>query len=131
MKNLHLINCLALLLPLLLICFSSCKKTEEKPQGEKTVEELIIPDNFNFETSQTIELVFQDQVRAGDTARYEVYLYSTQTQTDTLTYSTEENVVVTGETVESTDPINDLVASKVSETGLFNLILSIPSYIMG
>lgn len=113
----------------------SCnKKIGDNPKPDpnpdnKPMEDLVIPDDFDFETSQTVELQFQDNLKAGDTAKYDVYIYSEQTKTDTVPHVTDEGEVLDDDLVDVPDDINDLIASKISESGLFTLILSLPTYV--
>lgn len=115
---------------LLIFLFPACNKNlpEPVPQAEKSMKDLVIPENFNFETSQDVEINFHDNLRSNDTARYKIYLHSEQLQPDTLVYLNEDNEEVT-DYVDSHDDINDLVATKVSTTGTFTLTVSVPDYI--
>ncbi|MFK5856698.1 MAG: LruC domain-containing protein [Bacteroidota bacterium] len=136
MKNNYLIKAVSALILIAAIGVSpSCNKKitddpDPTPPGEKAMEDLIIPEDFNFETNQIIELVFQDNLKAGDTAKYDVYIYSEQVTPDSISNDiTDEGEVLDDEVIELPDGINDLIASKVSETGLFTLILSLPLYV--
>ncbi len=117
-------------LSILFLFTISCKKdnTTETPQSEKTMEQLVIPEGFDFKTSKDVTIQFQDQLKAGAMARYDVFLHSTQVYNDTITFVNDEGIEVT-EIVPAYDKTNDLIATKITETGLFNLIVSIPSYI--
>jgi len=124
----------AFLLVLAIGLSPSCNKKinddpDPTPSGDKGMDELVIPESFDFETNQIVEITFQDNLKAGDTAKYDVYIYSEQTQTDTVEHVTDEGEVLDDDIVDVPDQINDLIASKVSETGLFNLILSLPTYV--
>lgn len=115
----------------LVIFFStSCKKDNptETPTQEKLMDELVIPENFNFETSKQVTINFQDQLKAGGMARYDVFYHSTQVFDDTITYINDEGIEVT-EIIPRYDETNDLIARKISETGFFNLIVNVPLYI--
>jgi len=122
---------LGILLMTSIILVGSCKKDDnpDKPTEEKSMDELIIPESFNFETAQTVVITFQDNLKVGDTARYDVYIYSDQLTTDTISYSNEEEQDVNNDIIDKPDPINDLIASRISDDGLFNLIVSLPSYV--
>jgi LruC domain-containing protein len=108
----------------------SCKKdnTTETPVEEKTMEQLIIPENFDFETTKEVTIQFQDQLKAGGMARYDVFYHSTQLHNDTITFINEDGIEVT-EIVPAYDKTNDLIATKITETGFFNLLVNVPSYI--
>lgn len=108
---------------------TSCKEEEAPVDSEqKAMKDLIIPDNFNFENSKKINIVFQDPLKSGGAARYDVFLHNSEILYDTLTFVNDEGVTVT-EIIPSYDETNDLIASKTTETGLFNLVVSIPAYI--
>jgi len=92
------------------------------------MEELVIPENFTFETCKEVVIQFQDQLKAGGSARYDVFLHSGQVFNDTITYIDEGGEEVT-DIINKYDNTNDLIASKVSETGLFELIVNVPTYI--
>jgi len=136
MKTNYLLKGLAVLTLILAIGLSpSCNKKIDdddpnpKPPDEKTMEELDIPENFNFETNQIVEVSFQDNLKVGDTAKYDVYIYSEEIQSDTTSYVTDEGEVIDDDVFELPDNINDLIASRISDDGLFNLILSLPTYV--
>lgn len=115
---------------LTLFVFSSCRKTET-PKGsvaEKTLDELIIPEGFTFETCKEVTIQFQDQLKSGGSARYDIFLHSGQVFNDTITYIDESGVEIT-EIILNYDKANDLIASKVTQTGLFEIIISVPNYI--
>lgn len=123
-------NLIASLLGVALVfSFSSCKKDNtETPQENKDMEELVIPDDFGFETSQEVTIHFQDQLKAGSSARYDVFLHNPNVREDTVMYQDPDgNTVI--DTLQLYDNANDLIASKISETGLFDLIVKIPKYI--
>jgi len=114
----------------LFFTFTSCKKSEttETPVEVKKMEDLVIPDNFYFETTKEVTIHFQDQLKAGSTARYDVFLHNPNVYEDTTMYINGDGSQVI-DTVQHFDSSNDLIARKISETGLFNLIVTIPSYI--
>jgi LruC domain-containing protein len=132
MKTTNLLNVgfLMLLIASFTIFISSCKKDNptETPTQEKLMDELVIPENFTFETSKQVTINFQDQLKAGGMARYDVFYHSTQVFDDTITYVNDEGIEVT-EIIPRYDETNDLIARKISETGFFNLIVNVPSYI--
>ncbi len=118
-----------LVLIIILISYSSCKKDDPEPSvEEKSMEELIIPEGFTFETSKEVIIQFQDQLKSNGTARYDVLLHSGQVFNDTITYIDEGGEEIT-DIILTYDETNDLIASKVTESGFFELIISVPSYI--
>jgi LruC domain-containing protein len=129
-KNLQIYGFLILIFATFSIFISSCKQDNptDTPTQEKLMDELVIPENFNFETSKQVTIYFQDQLKAGSMARYDVFYHSTQVFDDTITYLNDEGVEVT-EIIPRYDETNDLIARKISETGFFNLIVNVPSYI--
>jgi len=136
MKTKYLMKVVGAFLLVLAIGLSpSCNKKigddpEPTPVEDKTMDELVIPEDFNFETNQIVELTFQDNLKAGDTAKYDVYIYSEQLTPDSIFNDIDdEGVILDDNVVDLPDNINDLIASKISETGLFTLILSLPSYV--
>jgi len=115
-----------------IVLFSSCNKyiTQIEPESEsdKPMGDLVVPDNFNFETSNEIKINFQDNLKSDDTARYKIYLHSEQVFSDTVVYTNDDGVEIT-EVVDVPDPSNSLIATKVSTDGVFTLLTSIPTYI--
>jgi len=118
-----------LILIVILISYSSCKKdTQEDPVVKKTMDDLIIPEGFTFETCKEVVIQFQDQLKNGGSARYDIFLHSGQVFNDTITYIDEGGEEVT-DIILNYDKANDLIASKVTESGYFDLIVSVPTYI--
>ncbi len=115
---------------LVLFVFTSCKKddAQESTVEEKTLDELVIPEGFTFETCTEVTVQFQDQLKSGGSARYDIFLHSGQVFNDTITYTDESGEEIT-EIVLNYDEANDLIATKVTETGLFEIIVSIPNYV--
>lgn len=115
---------------LALLVLSSCKKNDstETPVEEKTIEELVIPEGFTFETCKEVTVQFQDQLRSGVSARYDIFLHSGQVFNDTITYIDESGEEIT-DVILNYDKANDLIASEVTDEGLFDIIVSIPNYI--
>jgi len=98
------------------------------PVEDKSMADLNVPDYFNFETANEVTINFQDNLKVDDTARYKIYLHSGQVHPDTIVYINEDDVEET-DYVNSPDPANSLIATKVSTTGTFSLIVSVPDYI--
>ena len=135
MKTNYLTKFAALIIIVAIGLSPACNKNlnddpEPIPPDEKPFEDLIIPEAFNFETNQIVEISFQDNLKAGDTAKYDVYIYSEQIQVDSIFNDVDdEGTVLDDDVADLPDGINDLIASRISETGLFNLILSLPTYV--
>ncbi len=122
---------ISLLLIIILISYSSCKKDESTPPTpieDKTMDELVIPEGFTFETCKEVVIQFQDQLKAGGSARYDVFLHSVQVFEDTVHYINESGEEVI-DTISRYDETNDLIARKVTETGFFELLVTVPTYI--
>jgi len=117
---------------LILIVFSSCNKYisrfEPETESDKPLSELDVPDEFNFETSNTVLIDFHDNLKNGDTARYKIYLHSEQVFVDTVVYTNDDDEEIT-EIIDVPDPLNSLIATKVSTSGIFTLLANIPTYI--
>ncbi len=115
---------------LTLIIFSSCKKNEdtEGTVEDKTMEQLVIPEGFEFETCKEVTIQFQDNLKSAGSAKYDVFLKSNQVFNDTVTYIDESGEEIT-EIILNYDEANDLIATKVSETGVFDIIISVPDYV--
>ncbi|MFK5854635.1 MAG: LruC domain-containing protein, partial [Bacteroidota bacterium] len=126
--NKLIISSISLIIVLLII--SSCNKYKHRitPEDDKSMDDLNIPENFDFETSQGVTINFNDNLKVDDTARYKIYLHSTQTRVDTVIYLNDNGDEVT-EYVNTPDPANSLIATKVSTNGIFTLLANIPSYI--
>jgi len=112
----------------LLFAVGCNKNVNVVDEDNKSMGDLLIPESFDFQTSNEVIIDFQDNLKAGDTARYKIYLHSSQTQPDTIYYITEDGTEET-DYVNSIDPLNSLIATKVSMDGTFSLIVNIPDYI--
>ena len=120
---------------ILLITATNCKK--ELPKVEPiidpadtlvTMADLVIPDDFHFETSRQVEVSFVDfKATKSNEIKYNVYLYTDETTSEEITYEDEEGEMVT-ETIEVSDVHNNLVTTVVSNDDNFILNLTIPEY---
>ena len=100
------------------IIFSSCKKESNKPTPENAdITDLIIPASFNFETTKAINLTIND---FEDGARYDIYSINSITPDDIIYTGTDTTVII--------DDLNQLVASGFVSNGVFNTLITIPSY---
>jgi LruC domain-containing protein len=95
---------------------------------QKTLDDLIIPQGFTFETSTEVTIQFQDKLKSGGSARYDVFLHSGQVFNDTITYIDDSGEEIT-DIILKYDKANSLIASKITDNGSFNLTISVPNYI--
>lgn len=116
-KNIQ-ISTLALL-SLILIFGSSCKKnnTPVTPTPEATIEDLIIPSDFNFATTYTFKLSITD---IEENVKYDIYSLSQMGVNDIIYGENDTTVVV--------DDLNQKVASGFVKNNAFESLISIPSY---
>ena len=97
--------------------FSSCKKQNTNPQQGKKITDLVIPANFNFETTKTIELTIND---FEEGARYDIYTINSTTPDDIIYTGTDTTVVI--------DDLNSLVASGFINNGTYTALITVPIY---
>jgi len=130
MKNKLITHVLVLSFIVGLFAVVGCNKniSPVTTEEDKSMQDLVIPESFDFSTSNEVTINFQDNLKAGDTARYKIYLHSSQTHPDTIYYLSEDGNEET-DYVNSVDPLNNLIATKVSMDGTFTLIVNIPDYI--
>ena len=127
MKDLRIIFSLLILV----IISASCKK--ELPKIEPTddlvnMADLVIPDDFHFETSKQVEVTFVDfKASKSNEIKYSIYLYSDETTSEVITFEDEDGEMVT-ETIQLTDVHNNLVTTVISNDENFLLNLIIPEY---
>lgn len=131
MNSKHQIVIFSFFLLTCITIFVACKKDISEPLppvDEKSMEQLIIASDFDFTTSKTVNISFNDALKAGGEAKYDIFIYNDETQTETITYTDEGGNQITDE-INIFDDFNGLIATRVSSTGNFNLIVSIPDYI--
>lgn len=91
--------------------------------------DLVIPETFNFETSQDIQIVINDfkSGKADGDIKYEVYLYNSSGTTFTTSSVGDD-----GDAIDQSgilvDVLNNLNATQITSNPNFNLDITIPSY---
>ncbi|NPD46576.1 MULTISPECIES: LruC domain-containing protein [unclassified Lentimicrobium] len=128
MKN----NILIINIAVLLLFFSSCtKKLEEVEQPintDKPILNLDIPQDFSFETKKDVRVSFNDfKITKAGVNKYSIYLYTDEVVFEEVSYENEGGEMVT-EMLEITDELNNVVTTVMSETGQFEIDITIPSY---
>ncbi len=114
MKIIYTSIFLALLLTVTV--FTSCKKNNTT-NPNPDINDLVIPANFNFATTNTVELTINDFENG---ARYDIYTINSITPDDIIYTSTDTTVVI--------DDLNQLVASGFILNGSFSTVLTVPTY---
>ncbi len=125
---------LTLLLSIIILLISSCKKEKETTPIEdthsiNTITDLRISDDFDYQTSKRVTVSFSDASRqiSANKVKYEVYLYDIENSTETVTYLDESGKMVTA-TIPVFDMQNNKIASVISDNNSFSLDLTIPSH---
>ncbi|NOR86260.1 MAG: hypothetical protein GQ527_01485, partial [Bacteroidales bacterium] len=121
----------------LLFVMSNCKKeldpvapTPDDPTDTiKDMGDLVVPSEFNFETSKDIEITinaFKSSKADGD-IKYEIYLYSSiGTSIDVTTTGDDGDPLDQSGTL--VDVMNNLSAVQITDDPNFNLNMTIPDY---
>jgi len=132
MKNLTLIT-LAIFLSLLL---SNCSKELDPVtpdnQTDDTVSgmnDLVIPDEFNFETSREVQLTisgFKNTKDDGD-IKYEIYLYNSDGVNLTATSSGDDGDPIT-QSGTFVDVMNNLNTTSITNNPNFDITITVPNY---
>jgi len=92
------------------------------------VDDLVIPNDFSFETSKSVNVIFNDfTVSRSKGIEYNVYLFTDETTTQEVTYEDEGGEMVT-ETVKVSDVMNNLVTTIISSDLNLELNITIPDY---
>jgi len=93
-----------------------------------SMDDLVIPKDFSFETSKSVNVIFSDfKASKSNEIKYNVYLYTDETTTQEVTYEDEGGEMVT-ETVEVSDVMNNLVTTIISSDPNLELNITIPDY---
>ena len=117
----------------ILILLSSCspdlnldtKETEIVAINESGIQELNIPDGFDFSTSQEVEVTINDYSK---NVKYEIFAYTDDLEYQgTETYENQEGEIVT-EAVYKNDVLENLVFTGVPQNGKLSQKITIPSY---
>ena len=116
----------------LFLSFSSC--TKELEEVEKPIDtnnpilNLEIPQDFSFETKRDVVVQFNDfKATKSGVNKYSIYLYTDEVVYEEVTYENEGGEMVT-EMLAITDELNNIVTTVMSETGQFEIDITIPSY---
>lgn len=99
-----------------LAILSSCKK-DNSTNDNTDINDLNIPDSFEFATTKTITITIND-FDIG--ARYDIYTINSVEPDDVIYTSTDTTVVI--------DDLNQLVASGFVSDGSFVTSISVPTY---
>ncbi|MCF8364181.1 MAG: LruC domain-containing protein [Bacteroidales bacterium] len=115
---------------------SNCKKDlNNNPEPEppvdttKKMSDLVIPQDFNFETSVTAQITINDfkSSRADGDIKYEVYLYNSNgVNIDVTTLGDDGDPL--HQTGKLVDVLNNLNAVKITDNPNFTLDITIPGY---
>ncbi|OYT17135.1 MAG: hypothetical protein B7C24_04210 [Bacteroidetes bacterium 4572_77] len=119
----------------IIFSFNACTKKLEPIQDTPkptdttlTMGDLIVPQDFNFETAKDVEVSFNGfKSTRGEEVKFSIYLYTEETTPEEITYEDEGGNTIT-ETIEINDVHNNLVASLVSSDNNFSINLTIPQY---
>jgi len=103
----------------------SLDEEKETPVTEQTLDELVVPSDFDWSTKNSIKFTIND---ATDGVIYSIYTWYDETEYFEMdTYTNEEGEEVV-DTVYATDVLNQLVAKAVVVNGTISGYLEIPSY---
>lgn len=106
----------------------SCDVSEEietKAAEDREVEELSIPEGFDFSTQQEVKVTIND---SKDYVKYDVYAYSDKKEFVGMeTYENEEGLTVT-DSVFKSDVLNNLIFTGVPHNGTLTQTISLPKY---
>ncbi|WP_406684973.1 LruC domain-containing protein [Seonamhaeicola sp. MEBiC1930] len=114
----------------LTLCILSCDVTQEIENfevevDEREIENLNIPEGFNFSTHKEVQVSISD---TKDFVKYEVYAYSDEKYFAGMeTYENEEGVVVT-DSVFKSDVLNNLIFTGVINNGALIQTISLPNH---
>ncbi len=114
------------------LLFSNCRKelpdTPIDPNANP-METMLIPEGFDFETSKQVSITFSDfKFSSRNQVKYDVYIYDSETSTETVTYDDEEGNSITA-TVVTSDILNNKIYTKITTQTSFTLDITLPSYI--
>lgn len=119
----------------LVFVFTNCTKElnnidepENPTDSITTMADLVVPSDFNFETSRNVSVSFSDfKASKSNEIKYNIYLYTDETTSEEITYEDEGGEMVT-ETIEVSDVHNNLVTTVISNDANFTINLTIPEY---
>jgi LruC domain-containing protein len=114
-----------------LLVLASCKRDKDNTDVNQaqSMEDLIIPEGFDFKTSKTVTIKFEDfKMKPGNYVKFDIYIYDEDQLTETMTYPDELGQSIT-QSVPITNKLNDRVATKITNQTQFDINLQLPSYI--
>jgi len=123
---------LIITISIILLIFSSCSddfalsETEiEIEVANLEIQELDIPEGFNFSTQQKVKVIIHDNATY---VKYEVYAFSDEDYaTETDTFENQEGEIVT-EAVYKNKLFENLVFTGIPKNGVLEQTISLPSY---
>jgi len=126
------INPLFIAIGIILLIFSSCSDDFTLNEAEIEIEvanleiqELDIPEGFDFSTQQKVKITINDN---EDYVKYEVYAFSDEDYAkETETFENQEGKIVTEE-VYKNKLFDNLVFTGVPRNGVLEQTISLPSY---
>ena len=120
-------------MPILLL--TNCKKNEEEepttdpPHIVNNIADMKVSQEFNFETSKTINVSFNDfKNRATDKVKYEIYLQDDEQTTEEVVIMDEEGNTQTV-TVTIPNPLINKLKTIVTDQTNFDFTITIPNYV--
>jgi hypothetical protein len=94
---------------------------------ERTLDEISVPDNFNYETSQYVEVVITDQTTPRN-VKYFVYAFNDDITYDSFLSRFNARVMV-NDTLPQIDVLNQLLCSGMpNDDGFLKTYVTLPSY---
>jgi len=124
---------IAMVITFWLSILSGCLKEpetqpEEPPPPASNILDLVIPPDFDFETSKNIEVTIQDfKLKTTGDIKYEMYLYSSVGQSiQAITMGDDGDLTQQSGTL--VDILNNLNSTKVTSDPNFTVNLTIPNY---
>ncbi len=119
-----------------LVLFTNCKKDinnnppNPEPSGDTTeMSMLVIPQEFEFETSTTTQIIISDfkSTKAEGDIKYEVYLYNSSGIDIDITTTGDDGDALAQSGI-LVDVLNNLNAIKITSDPNFSLDITIPGY---
>lgn len=107
------------LLSVLIVLGASCRKTDpaDDIKKETSINDLVIPNNFDFATTNTFELSISD---IGENVKYDIYSLSERGIDEIIRGENDTAVVV--------DDLNQKIASGFVKKGTYVTLITVPSY---
>jgi len=107
------------LLSLIIFISTSCRKTNplDDTTDDVSIEDLIIPDNFDFSTTRTFQISISD---VEENVKYDIYSLSEMGVEDIIYGENDTTVVI--------DDLNQKLTSGFVKTGSYITLITVPSY---